>query len=283
MWTRHRRRRKVLRDYRTRRAQAAFVPPSDTPPARSARRRRARSIDAPRPLDALRRQPSRAAALIGTVLFAALATHLLTADAFRVKTAQVVGNVRVPADVVFAASGLDGTNAFRADPVAAARAIEALPDIIRADVRVVLPSASWIAVQESQCVLLWETPSGTWAIDEFARTVTAPSDATGLIRVTDESTTLPPPGQPIGIDLFDAAVQYGRRYGSLRHKKDYGFYVSSPEGWEVRLGTDASLADRQEATLDSLRQRLAGQVREVAYIDLRFASRPYFRLTSEGN
>jgi hypothetical protein len=119
------------------------------------------------------------------------------------------------------------------------------------------------------------------AVDERGLAVPPPPDVAGLARVRDSSGVLRAPGDHIDPGLVSAALAYAARFGELTYRADTGYIATSPEGWEVRLGTDAAAASRQLDLLAALRRDLAGQASAVAFVDLRFTNRPFYRLRGE--
>jgi cell division septal protein FtsQ len=229
----------------------------------------------------LRRHPARIVSLAGAALLLAATLHLLLSTAYRVYGATVTGNRRLPAEVVYAASGLDGASVFRVDPAATAARIMDLDDVRRAEVRLALPARVRIAVEETTLVLLWNGPARL-AVDDTGRAVVAPADVAGLLPVTDESAVLRQPGERLPAGTVEAALAYGYRFGSLRYRSDVGFLAVAPDGYEVRLGADAADAERRLALLEALEARLAPEASAVEVVDVRFMERPYYRLRGGG-
>jgi cell division septal protein FtsQ len=223
------------------------------------------------------------AGLLGATALAALTGYLWLSGSYRIESATLSGNTRIPAHTVFAAAGVHGKRIFTVDTAAAAERIEALPDVDQAKVTVRFPSSVHIEVIETAPVLLWHCNSGTWAVDGVGRVVSVPPDSRGLPIISDQSDSVAGPGDQIEPAVLDAGRSYSARYGQLIYKQEIGFVATSPEGWEVRLGRDASRDARQAAILESLRSSLAEMSGRVAMVDLRFDGRPYYRLKSQGD
>jgi cell division septal protein FtsQ len=274
-----RRRRQVLRSWRIRRVRRA---PAEQSEAAAALARRSRRRRRPDQLGALLRtlgaHPSR---LIPLGLAAALVVVLLaivTSGVYRVHGASVSGNRRVSSVAIYAASGLDGANALRLDTTAAARRIEALDGIRQAKVSVGLPARVAITVEETRLALLWQGPAGTVAVDDRGLASVPPSDVAGLALVRDEGGVLQRAGDRLDPRLVPAALAFAARFGALTYHPDLGFSALSPEGWPVRLGRDATVAPRQLDLMAAVRQELADEAQSVAFVDLRYVNRPYYRL-----
>lgn len=274
-----RRRRQVLRSWRIRRVQRGPAAQSEAAAALARRgRRRRRPDQVGAALRGLAAQPSRlltlglAAALLVTLL------GIVATGAYRVRGASVAGNQRVSSQAIYAASGLDGANALRIDAEAAARRIEALDGIRQAKVSVGLPARVAISVEETRLALLWQGPAGAWAVDDRGLATLPPTDASGLAIVRDEAGVLPRAGDRLDPRLVTAALAFAARFGPLTYHPDVGFSALTPEGWPVRLGRDATVAPRQLDLMAAVRQELADQASAVAFVDLRYVNRPYYRL-----
>jgi hypothetical protein len=274
-----RRRRRVLRSWRLRRVQSG---PTSQSEAAAALARRGKRRKRPVPLAWTRRRRLRRPARLGLALaLAGLVLALggvVATGADRIHGASVAGNRRISSQAVYLASGLDGSRALGADTAAAARRIEALDGIRRAEVRVWLPNRAAIRIEETRLALWWHGPKGTFAVDEQGLVLAPPGDPKGLVPVEDPAGTVQRPGQRLERALVDAALAFAARFGSLSYRPETGFSALSPEGWEVRLGQDAATAPRQLDLLGAVRRELSGRPTEVAFVDLRFVNRPYYRL-----
>ncbi|MFN2250304.1 MAG: cell division protein FtsQ/DivIB [Anaerolineae bacterium] len=222
-------------------------------------------------------RPLRIGLLVLVVAAVGGAILVWRSDHFVVSGAYVNGNARVPAQSIFAASGLGGRSVFAVRRYKAETRIEALPDVRDARVRVTLPNQVSITVVETEPRLLWTTAAGRMAIDENGYAVFPPADGSGLVQVADETGVIASTGQRLPEQLLEAALAYGQHFGQLAYRKDVGFSALSDAGVEIRLGTDPQLVDRQLATLAALGERLADRERPVAYVDVRFAEHPFIR------
>jgi len=252
-------------------------------PVRARRRHRAPTPQFHVPTRSLLASPTRIAGTLAVAALGTLVAHFALSDAYYVYGASVSGNERVPAETVYDTSGLDGLSVFFVDPDAVSEQITALPDVKRAEVRIALPARAWIMIEETLPVLLWRGDGVTLAIDETGRAISPPTDTSALVEVRDESGALASPGAILPQTVVEAGSAYGSRFGPLAYHTAVGFVTTTPEGWEVRLGTDATVVEQQAIVLRALRARLIQERAAVEYIDLRFARRPYYRLRQEGN
>jgi cell division septal protein FtsQ len=281
-----RRRHQTLQAWRARRSPEtpAVVAPEQGIRVRA--RRRAPTPPVPAVVSRARRRmraPVVIVALVGCIAMAAAGAYVWRAPALRVHGAEVTGNRRVPAETIYRVSMLDGAWLPALDRAAAERRIELLEDVRAAHVKVAWPAHVTVAVVETPLVLRWEAPDGTLAIDDTGRAVAVPTDADDLPAVRDESGIVASPGDRMAPEVVDAARRYVERFASLVYRRDTGFTTTTSEGWEVRLGSDPVAVERQTAVLEALRAQLAPAGAAVAFVDLQYPSRPYYRLRGGAN
>ena len=147
-----------------------------------------------------------------------------------------------------------------------------------------MPNRGTSRVVETAPALLWQTGASAVAIDEGGRAIPLPPDgawAAGLVRITDATGQPPAIGSLIGAGTVAAARAYQERFGALEWRGPAeGFRATTEDGWTVILGADAGQAPLQAATLQAFRRGLDTPVDSVGLVDLRFPSRPYYRLRS---
>lgn len=282
-----RRRRRIARLWRARRgrgAEALETPrPADATP-RVRVRHRAPTPDLGAPLAALLGNPSRVAALGASFVLGAMLVHLFTGPRFEVRAATVVGNQRLRAAAVYAQADIDGRRVVAIDADRVVARLKALADIRDATIEVSLPNRVTIRIVETAPVLRWQSPAGDVAIDDGGRAIAVPADAAtaaALLRVADASGAPPAIGAVIGLGTVAAAQAYAPRFGDLTWRGPAeGFAVTTADGWTVLLGADAALAARQAATLAAFQRGLDADPSSIERVDLRFPSRPYYRLRS---
>jgi cell division septal protein FtsQ len=228
------------------------------------------------------RHPRRLLALACLVGGAGAAIALADSDTFRIHGATVSGARRVSAETIYGLSGLEGRSIFRARTDQAEQRIEVLADVRNASVQVSLPNRAWIAIEEVQPLLVWESDAGALGVGADGRALTLAGPRPDLVHVEDEVGLLGGPGSALPIGLVDAALAFGARYPQLSYRSDSGFVLQVPEGWEARMGTSADEAERRLAILEAIRHELSGPAAAVAFADLRFLERPYYRLLADG-
>jgi cell division septal protein FtsQ len=227
--------------------------------------------------------PSRPFAAGLALLLGLTMAHMGLSGRYRVQgaEAQVTGNARLSTGEVIGASEIEGRNIFTLDPDSIARSMEAHSDLKRVRVASALPSLVTIEVIESEVMLLLDQAGTRVGVDDQGRIVALPQDGANRPVLRDEEGKLAPNGVAIAPDLLDAATAYSSRFPEIAYREAFGFVGQTEEGWPVRLGKDDSQADAQFARLDALLLKLREEDKEVELIDLRYNSRPYYRLQGE--
>ena len=284
MW-RKGRREETLRGWETRHA-ASYADEGTS--VRPRPRRRAPAPSLPQARSVLASGP-RLVSLLALAGLLAATGYLGLSDRYVVYGAVVMGNERVPAEVIRAAANVDGKRLFRVDRAGAEARVAALPEILTATVQARLPHDVWIRVEETRPILAWVSASvaavpgaavTTLVVDELGRVV-AGADPAGLPTVVDEAGLVAKPGDRLPPAVFAGALSYLKEFPSLRYRAAEGFVAQSGGGWDILLGTDAARAPQQVQLLAALTNHLAPIDGSVALMDLRF-ERPYYRLGGNG-
>lgn len=277
---RHRRRQQLVRDWRQRRGEEAdlgSLPEGWLEAPRPAVRPRGRTLTTDMLRLAASRAPSRVAATACSVLLALLLPVLLWGPRFRVQAVQVEGVQGLARDPLVRESGIVGRSAFLVDPAETARRIAALPGLAGAALDLRLPRHAVLTVAELPPVLLWQDGESRLAIDAGGGLRPATEGDASLPSVVDRSGQLAGKIDCLPAPLVSQALTFAERFGPLELRSDVGFVARSPEGWEVWLGRDGSLAEQQALLLDAERGALARREIPIRLLDLRFPSRPYYR------
>ena len=207
--------------------------------------------------------------------------YLFTAPRFTVRSATVRGNRLVDAALIFRASGLQGKNVFRVNTAAAARAIEELPYVKRAHVWVRLPAKVAIVVEEYTPRWVWVSGGERFWIDEAGNVLPYGGELEGSITVVDRS------GQPLAagsrlapelIETLQALHFLMPELSQVTYDPTVGFVVEAGPGWPVRIGRTPEHLATKVTILERLVTELSRRGADVAFIDLRFPERPYYRL-----
>jgi hypothetical protein len=204
---------------------------------------------------------------------------------YYVNRASVMGNRRVEAGTIFAASGIAGRHAFHIDPEAAAIRIARMPEIESARLNVTLPSRVDISIQEVPLLFVWQRGASRVAVDGQGNWVEM--DLVGAMEdlptLIDEDALDQTPFAALPSERVEAALAFFEAFGSpLIYRSEHGFVHSSLRGWEVLLGRDASDATAQARKLAAFYRHLdASHVgAKVEFLDLRFDPW-YFRLRED--
>lgn len=272
-----RRRQQLLRDRRQRRG-LEMQPEIES----SLRPRRKRRRELPRDRQALATllaiEPTRRISLLLALAILGFLGYLCIAPGFYVASAALAGNTRNSADLLFAASGIDGRHIFQIDADAVALRLESLRDVQNATVRTALPNRVEIQIQETPLALIWETSALSTAIDVAGHRAALPESSAGLIRVRDETTRYSDAASNLPVELVNAARLIAARFpGPLIYREPIGFIHVSPEGWEIWLGRDGKDVQAQHARLEAVTPGLREGGSEIALIDLRFERNWYYR------
>jgi len=230
--------------------------------------------------------PSRLLSGLLSVIVLTAAAWMALAPAYRVSGAEISGNRRLGDGALYRAAEIEGRHVLLLDPAAAARKLEALPQVRSAWVDLRLPAKAHITVVETRPVLLLSGATGAMAVDEAGVVIPPPvdpSEMAELIAVRLLEGEPPAVGTELGPDRVAAAMAIAARFDSLAWDGPNGFVVGTEEGWTLRLGSDPLLVERQLDVLEALRPRLAPWSTQVAMVDLRFPTRPYYRLRSAEN
>jgi len=133
-------------------------------------------------------------ALLAIVAAAAGFSQILTLDQFTVTAVnvQVRGNQRASTDEVYAASGLEGTNIFRAQAENTARRIAEIPGVASAQVRLRLPANVVIDVEELMPLAIVHTVTETLWVGVDGTGIQQVGDPPKLTLIEDGGTVQTP-------------------------------------------------------------------------------------------
>lgn len=247
----------------------------ETPRTAISERRRVLTADLLRL--AARRAPSRLAAGGAAAALLLLLPYLLLAPRFKVHAVEVQGLQGLSRDALVQESGLVGRSSFLVDPREVARRMGSLPGLAGASLRLRLPRSAVLHVAERPPVLRWQDGQRHLAVDAAGGLRPAGDADARLPLVQDRSGQLAGKIDCLPAPLVAEALAYAQRFGPLELRSDAGFVARTPEGWEVWLGRDSSLAEQRALLLEAERQALNQSRNPIRLLDLRFPSRPYYR------
>jgi cell division protein FtsQ len=214
-----------------------------------------------------------ALAAIVVLSWAALGSSLLDVDRI-----EVLGSSQVSPEGAVAAAGVSpGVPIMAVDPVRGAARLEALPWVLRAEVRRLFPNRVRISLEERRAAASAARPGGGFVLlDESGRVLAeAPQRPEGLPEVTGLGAP-PTPGQWLSaarpvLRTVAALPDSLRRQVTMAGVAGSGVTMRLGAVPEVRFGPPRELAAKA-AALASLLERLGG--RPVAFVDVQVASAP---------
>jgi len=220
--------------------------------------------------------------VLSVLLLAATAWASFTffgTDGFYVYAATIEGNLAVPDEEIFAASGLDGLSVFWVNPERIAGAVARLPDIRLAEVSCHLPAQVTVRVVERQARVVWQWQDQQFWVDDHGVVLTPRGTLPEAVIVRDTGTAPPRLGGRVDAQAVVAAQQLRDlrpRLGAVTYQPDRGLVLESAGGWAIYLGVGDDMALKL-AILDALEKDLRRQGVRPAYIDLRYPERPTYR------
>jgi hypothetical protein len=116
---------------------------------------------------------------------------MLTAEQFYVTQVEVGGLRTVPAEEIFAESGVAGYHIFWVDPELVAEAVVRSPSVSSANARTFWPGRVIIQVNEREPALVWEQSGTRYWVDVRGNLMPQRQDLPNLIRILNEGTGVP--------------------------------------------------------------------------------------------
>jgi cell division protein FtsQ len=201
---------------------------------------------------------------------------------FYVTRAEVVGAQRIPAEAIFAASGLERLHILWANPRAAERRIlETIPSVAQVRVSCRLPARCVIAVTEREPVAAWEQGGVYYWVDRAGGAFPAAGPLEGKWRVNG-----PLPTDEKGLVARDVLVgleeleRLGVRPGPILYRPGRGLVLEDPAGWRVVVGQGTGMARRLQVYL-KIRAHLLEKGITPKFVDVRFPDAPYYSVTND--
>ncbi|MFQ5593258.1 MAG: cell division protein FtsQ/DivIB [Anaerolineae bacterium] len=257
--------------------------------AKSSRKRRSYDVIITREALGIRQKPRKRkqgfprVRLLGVPLLVGLAAglaYLLTAPAYRVHGAAVRGNTLVGAQAIYQMSMVDGQNLFLLNTQASAEAVERVPYVKRAQVRVRPPAQVAIVVEEYQPRWVWVAGDNQLWVDETGNILPYNGPLDGALTVIDLSARSLPIGsslEPRLVEMMDALSRLMPDVRQATYSENLGFIITVGPRWPVRVGERADGLETRIGVLNTLLKELLEQNRDVDFIDLRYPEQPYYR------
>jgi hypothetical protein len=227
------------------------------------------------------------ARLLSAVLLACLLLWLqqvLSKDRFQVARAEVSGAQFLGESKARSVAQVDGTSVFLVDPAAVARRLEALPEVVKADVKVRWPNGVSIQIQERHPMIAWDDAGRVWWISEDGIAFLERGYWPGLVRVTSQTPVLRISGDPrsraIDPEIVTLAAALSARLPqtpTLTYDAVHGLGYEDPRGWVAYFGAEGDMLVKVRVYLAIVDQLLVER-RQPALISVEDASVPYYRL-----
>jgi len=218
---------------------------------------------------------------------------LLTSPRFAIAGVEVRGASRVSAERVVEAAGIPArANIFRIDPTTVTLRLQAVPEILRADVIRELPNRVTILVEERRPFTLVSSGTLHWLDEEGRLLGEAPHAVVPSVPVIsglseDELVALstePGPKARVALALIRSLLRSGSALVSEISEIDMsgreGPVLYTVDGIEVRLGVEEW--EERLARLEGVLAQIARTGDGVTAIDLRFRDRVVLKKGGQG-
>lgn len=222
--------------------------------------------------------------LLGTGLYL-----FWTLPHFRVNTARITGNQRIPADEINAALRLDGNPVFLLTPAGLReQALQAYPELASVEATIDLPNLVTVKVTEREPVILWQQDGGYTWIDKTGTAFRPRGEAPGLIVVQalgappaltslEENPLVPTPF--ISDETVKALIALAPHVPAgtpILYDPATGFSWTDGRGWQAVFGADGNVEVKvrvYQAMVDWLTQR---GIRPIL-INVAYPDAPFYR------
>ncbi|MCL4464724.1 MAG: FtsQ-type POTRA domain-containing protein [Chloroflexi bacterium] len=240
-------------------------------PARPPRTRAARSLWA---------IAYRLCCLLFAVGLAGLLWQLLTAAAFRVDRVDVKGNYLLTRDEINQTAGVLGQNLLSLDRQQVARKVLGLGTVKSVEVRLSLPNAVSLLVEEYEPRYIWQVGEVPYLVDErgvVLAQAAAPAPLPGLKELDGKPRRR---GERVNLEALQAAARLKNlwptwlgAYPGMELSK--GGLALNGGKWRADLGSGADLEAKVLALAAVFDKR--GSDNLPSYIDVSLPERPYFK------
>jgi cell division septal protein FtsQ len=224
-----------------------------------------------------------ARAISVAILFSAVlaAFELAAGEAFYIYSPAVVGNQRVPAAEIVAASSLETLHVLWLQPERAARTLtEKMPEVRSAFIWCGLPAECTIEVLEREPMFEWkQNQTRTWVDAEgIAFPARGPAPSIPVIEIAPEVPALLP-GRQVKPELIGAVQELVRvlpDIKGLHYTPGRGIEFTDPQGnWPVYVGVGPDMAERV-SMWKSVSANLVSRKIQPKFIDVRYPQAPYY-------
>jgi len=179
---------------------------------------------------------------------------------------------------------VDGKPVFLVDPAAVARRLEALPEVVKAEVKVQWPNTVAIQLEERHPMIAWNDAGRVWWISADGIAFLERGYWPGLVRVTSEAPVLRISGDPLGRAIDPSIVTLAAALSSrlpqtptLTYDAVHGLGYQDPRGWVAYFGAEGDMLMKVRVYSGIVDQLLAER-KQPSLVSVEDASVPYYRL-----
>jgi hypothetical protein len=224
--------------------------------------------------------------LFGTALYL-----FWTLPEFRVSTAQVTGNQRIPANEINDALGLNGRPVFLLTPdKIREQALQAYPELASVEVTVDLPNIVTVEVSERQALIQWQQDGiYTW-IDERGVAFRPRGEASGLIIVQALATPpalSAPEDNPLApapfiteemVEALEALSPYVPPGTPILYTPLTGLSWNDGRGWQAVFGFSSKNVAMKALAYQAMIEWLTQRGIRPTLINVAYPNAPFYRM-----
>jgi hypothetical protein len=219
---------------------------------------------------------------------------VFTTQVFYVSQIEVGGLRTVPAEEIFAESGVADYHIFWIDPDAVAKAVAEAPGVATANVRVYWPARVIVQVTEREPALVWEQGGTRYWVDVRGNLMPQRQDLPNLIRIFSEGEAIPVgcpgpdcPGDVSGRisierEVVEGALQLKTRRADIEllyYDPISGLSFDDERGWRAYFGIGTNMG-RKLLVYDAIVANLDARGVRPQYVDVSNAQAPVYRLVA---
>lgn len=224
---------------------------------------------------------ARGISLIILIIVGLVALDLTLNEAFYIYNPSVVGNQRVPASDIVAASGIETLHILWLQPDHAVQSLlEALPELQSAGLWCGLPAECTIQVLEREPLFEWkQNQTRIWVDAEgVAFPLRGPTPVIPIVEAAPSVPTLLP-GRRVTPELLSTMKELIRvlpEVKTFRYTVERGIEFTEPGGnWPVYVGVGSDMASRV-GIWKALAANLTSRKVRPRFIDVRYPQAPYY-------
>lgn len=214
--------------------------------------------------------------------------HMLTAAAFEVQDATVIGARLLSPGQVRSIAGADGQPVVMVDPAEVVRRLLKYPEIGAAEVVVRWPNRVEITVVERYPLVEWEDAGRGWWLSAEGIAYLRRADWPGLVHIVSEEPMLTigedPLAPAIDPEVLQAAAVLASQLpevGVFLANERHGFGFDDPQGWRAYFGLDGDMVMKVRL-YRFLSDYLRARGLRPAVISVEDVAAPYYSMQRNG-